>query len=149
MKWHTLKEQSLPDEAATIRLANELAPLAEPGLKILLKGPLGAGKTFFTRYFLRSLGAEGFIPSPTFTLINDYQVKIKGKVITAHHVDLYRLNSNDDLVDIGLENYLSDESLVLIEWGERFSLLADYVRWEIAIRMETTLLRSVCVKVRN
>ena len=108
----------LANEAATCRLAEQLLP-ADPnrlcGLTFALSGELGAGKTSFCRAFLRGLGHSGPVKSPTFTLVEPYQVF----GLNIFHFDLYRLNSAEELEYMGMDDYFSDTSLCLIEWPER------------------------------
>lgn len=106
----------LEDEAATQRLAKDLATVARPGDIIALSGDLGAGKSTFARAFIRELAEEPLleVPSPTFTLIQSYDTP-KGSVV---HADLFRLKQADDLPDTGLPEAMAD-AIALIEWPER------------------------------
>jgi tRNA threonylcarbamoyladenosine biosynthesis protein TsaE len=106
---------SLPDEAATGALAARAARLARPGDAILLHGPLGAGKSAFARAFLRAAaGDPGLeVPSPTFTLVQSYELP----GVTAHHLDLYRLEGPDALAELGWEE--ARDGIVLVEWPDR------------------------------
>ncbi len=95
--------------------AASLAELARMGDVFLLQGDLGAGKTEFARAFIRSLcGDETEVPSPTFTLLQVYEANRE----LIHHYDLYRLESSEDVWELGLEEALSD-GITLIEWPER------------------------------
>ncbi|MER2519341.1 MAG: tRNA (adenosine(37)-N6)-threonylcarbamoyltransferase complex ATPase subunit type 1 TsaE [Bdellovibrionales bacterium] len=109
---------TLPDLAATGRLARELARGMEPGLAagdvLALEGPLGAGKTAFSAAFLRALGVAGEIPSPTFTIVQSYDT-VRG---VAHHFDLYRIKREDELDELGWDDMLA-EGFALVEWPER------------------------------
>jgi tRNA threonylcarbamoyladenosine biosynthesis protein TsaE len=83
---------------------------------ILLKGPVGAGKTSFTRGFvLGYLKSKNVVSSPSYSLINNYKVGKKEVV----HVDLYRINSEDDLESIGFWELLEKNKVVIVEWGDR------------------------------
>ncbi|RKS97610.1 tRNA (adenosine(37)-N6)-threonylcarbamoyltransferase complex ATPase subunit type 1 TsaE [Chryseobacterium defluvii] len=81
---------------------------------LLLKGNLGAGKTTFTQFLLKNLGSEDEVNSPTYSIVNEYQTP-QGKV---YHFDLYRLKSIDEVYDIGIEEYLDNAYLCIIEWPE-------------------------------
>lgn len=80
----------------------------------LLKGNLGAGKTTFTQFLLKSLGSEDEVSSPTYSIVNEYNSP-KGKV---YHFDLYRLKNIEEAYDIGIEEYLDNAFLCIIEWPE-------------------------------
>ena len=105
----------LADEDETVALAMRLAPhLGGRGL-VCLSGELGAGKTTFCRGILRGLGHTGAVKSPTFTLVEPYQVN--GAQV--FHFDLYRLSDPNELEYIGVDDYLGSGGLVLVEWPER------------------------------
>lgn len=110
----------LPDAAATIELGRQLAgPLAEavgPGpLAVHLEGPLGAGKTTLARGLLRGLGHPGRVRSPSFTLLEPYELGH----CRVYHLDLYRLADAAELDDLGVADLLEPGSLLLVEWAER------------------------------
>ena len=104
----------LPDVAATTAVAGKLAALCRPGDVLCLFGDLGAGKTTFARGFLRALGVSEDIPSPTFNLLLTYDTAIA----TVWHFDLYRLNTADEVYEIGFEDAIVD-GISLIEWPDR------------------------------
>ena len=85
-----------------------------PGDVIALEGDLGAGKTAFTRGVLRALGYQGRVTSPTFAIANEYATE-KGRVV---HFDMYRILDAEALFELGFEEYLDGQSIVLIEWSE-------------------------------
>jgi tRNA threonylcarbamoyladenosine biosynthesis protein TsaE len=118
----------LSDEAATGALAAVVAALSERGDIIALKGELGAGKTTFARAFIRALGAGDEVPSPTFTLVQLYHAG----AVAIWHFDLYRLQSPEEIWELGIEEALAD-GITLIEWPERIGDLAPDSRLEIAI----------------
>src|SRR4051794_38850421 len=101
--------------AATEALGGRLASLSSKGTVYLLSGPLGAGKTTLVRGFLRCLGHTGAVKSPTFTLVEGYDLAER----RIFHLDLYRLRSRDELEHAGIRDYLDGEAIVLIEWPER------------------------------
>ena len=103
-------------EAETESLANTLANQLPPGLVILLEGDLGTGKSVVARGIIRGLGiTDDYITSPTFTLVNSYP---EGR-LPVHHFDLYRITHPDELGFIGMEDYLDDGSVVLVEWPDK------------------------------
>src|SRR5262245_6629566 len=99
---------------ATVRLARRIAPALEAGDLLILKGDLGAGKTFFTRALCRALGvpASTRITSPTFTLVHEYEARLP-----IHHADAYRLADATDLAALGLREARAGGALVIVEWG--------------------------------
>src|SRR6056297_2068449 len=110
----------LADPAATEALGRALAmPMAEASsrapLVVHLAGPLGAGKTTLVRGLLRGLGYEGRVRSPTFTLLEPYELSPCDVV----HLDLYRLADPGELDYLGLVDMLAPGTLVLVEWAER------------------------------
>jgi tRNA threonylcarbamoyladenosine biosynthesis protein TsaE len=109
---------ALADEAATAALAARLAPLLKPRDVVALSGGLGAGKTSFARALLRALGHTGEVPSPTFTLVQVYELAVG----TVWHVDLYRLAAPDEALELGIEEAFA-EAIVLIEWPDRLGTL--------------------------
>ena len=106
---------ALDGEAAQEAFGGRLAGVCEPPLLIFLGGELGAGKTTLVRGFLRALGHRGTVKSPTYTLIEPYEVD--GRQI--YHLDLYRLSDPGELEYLGLREMLAERAVLLIEWPER------------------------------
>ena len=104
----------LADETATAALAARLAALARPGDVIALSGELGAGKTSFARAFIRARGGGESVPSPTFTLIQSYELPRFPLV----HADFYRLSGAAELAELGFDD-LPERTVVLLEWPDR------------------------------
>jgi tRNA threonylcarbamoyladenosine biosynthesis protein TsaE len=120
----------LPDEQATIELAGRLGaalPDSLAGLTVLLAGELGAGKSTFARALIRTLGHSGPVPSPTYTLVEPYQVP-RGPI---YHVDLYRVTSDDELRYLGWNEI--DDGLRLVEWPERAPGLAEQADLQLTL----------------
>jgi len=129
----------LPNRRSTIRLARAMASTIAPGDLIVLTGGLGAGKTFLVRATLRALGVpeEIPVPSPTFTLMNEYD-RETGARVPIVHADLYRLLDAGDfeaeVAGLGLRPRRAEGAALIVEWGEEaFALLGgDGVRIDIA-----------------
>lgn len=105
---------SLPDEAATRGLGAAIAATCTAGAVILLRGPLGAGKTTLVDGFARALGA-GSATSPTFVIAHSYA---DGRT-PIWHVDLYRIEDESEVADLDLAQYMADDAITLVEWPER------------------------------
>jgi len=97
-----------------------LGRILRAGDVLLLRGDLGAGKTQFARGVAEGLSIVGPIPSPTFTLVNEYEGRnATGEVVPLAHIDLYRLGESGDLDSLGLDDYLGGVWAAVIEWPER------------------------------
>ena len=104
----------------TTELGKKLSATFAPGL-IILSGDLGLGKTTFIKGLALGLGIENQITSPTFVLMKVYEVKNHPTIKKLIHIDAYRLENFSELVDLGLEDWLhSGDSLIVMEWGEKF-----------------------------
>ena len=103
------------DEVQLVQLAQRLAPLLRAGGTLHLAGDLGAGKTTFARALLHALGVGERVKSPTYSLIESYEVG----TLCLHHLDLYRIADPGELEWLGLADLRDPAALVLIEWPER------------------------------
>jgi tRNA threonylcarbamoyladenosine biosynthesis protein TsaE len=104
---------------ATRSLAAAISGVARPGDTILLVGEMGAGKTAFAQGFAAGLGVQGPVTSPTFTLVREYECPPSATGIRLLlHADVYRLDSLDEVADLGLPELVEDEAVVLVEWGD-------------------------------
>ncbi len=116
------------NEAEMIAIGAELARVLRPGDVIALQGSLGTGKTTLTRGLLQELGLEGEAPSPSFAIVQGYEPpEVR---LPLAHVDLYRLEDEADLEELGLDDYLYDGAVVL-EWPERMGARL----WPHALRL--------------
>ena len=101
-----------PSETEAVGAA--LAQVLQPGTVIAYRGDLGAGKTAFTRGLARGLGVTDRVTSPTYTIVNEYL----GGRMPLFHFDMYRLGSEDELFDIGWDDYLERGGVCAVEWSE-------------------------------
>src|SRR5579871_1468499 len=115
----------------TTELGRKISAELKPGTIVLLRGDLGAGKTTMVKGI-----AEGFnaaqaeeVTSPTFTLIHEY----RGSQVTLYHIDLYRIDTQRELDTLALDDLMMPQSILLIEWGEKFGRFAKERDVEIAI----------------
>ena len=99
----------------TRRIGKELGDALKDGDVVSLYGELGAGKTVFASGIAEALGCTDYITSPTYTIINEYR-NLKTDLI---HIDAYRLDCPDEIVDAGFFDYLSQPGIIVIEWAER------------------------------
>jgi len=107
----------------TLERGREIGALLKPPVLVLLSGELGAGKTTLTKGMVGALGAaqEDQVTSPTFTLVHKYD---QGPVV--YHVDLYRVENFHDLETLGLDDFLTEQAMVIVEWPEKLTLRTDW-----------------------
>ncbi len=118
-----------PEE--TVALGRMLAKMLVPPKLVLLRGDLGAGKTTLVKGIAEELHAAAGedVTSPTFTLIHEY----RGPAVNLYHIDLYRVDTPRQLETLGLDDLISDNSILLIEWGEKFARFVRERDVEIAL----------------
>ncbi len=97
----------------TEAVGKSLGERAKPGDIYCLNGDLGVGKTVFTKGFAKGLDIDEHITSPTFTIVNEYEGRLK-----FYHFDVYRIEDQDEMYEIGLDEYLFGDGVCLIEWAE-------------------------------
>jgi tRNA threonylcarbamoyladenosine biosynthesis protein TsaE len=116
----------------TIAFGRTLAGLLAPPKFVLLRGDLGAGKTTLVKGIAAAFeaAAEEDVTSPTFTLVHEY----RGPRANLYHIDLYRVDTTRELETLALDDLRSDNSILLIEWGEKFPQLQR--EWDLAIALE-------------
>jgi tRNA threonylcarbamoyladenosine biosynthesis protein TsaE len=116
----------LPNAEATIAFGRDLASSAGAGDVFALCGDLGAGKTHFVKGLASGLGVKAEVTSPTFTLIHEYL----DARLPLFHFDLYRLEREDELLRLDLDDYLASNGVLAIEWADKFpALLPAHTRW--------------------
>jgi len=129
-----LREITTHSAEETIAFGRTLAQLLTPPKLVLLRGDLGAGKTTLVKGIAAAFqaAAEEDVTSPTFTLVHEY----RGPHANLYHIDLYRIDTLRELETLGLDDLRSDNSLLLIEWGEKFPQLQRERDVEIVLERE-------------
>ena len=122
----------LPDEAATLAFGNRLALVIEAGLFVALSGNLGSGKTTLTRGILRGLGYKGKVKSPTYTLVELYNLS----KLDLYHFDFYRFNDPQEWLDAGFRDHFEPRNVCLVEWPERAGDLLPIADLKISLTMQ-------------
>jgi tRNA threonylcarbamoyladenosine biosynthesis protein TsaE len=128
----------------TIAFGRTLTELLAPPKLVLLRGELGAGKTTLVKGIAAALeaAAEDDVTSPTFTLVHEY----RGPRVVVYHIDLYRLDTARELETLGLDDLRSDNSILLIEWGEKFPRLQNERDLEISLERMNQSERRIQLK---
>jgi len=144
----TAREYITHSAEETIALGRELAPTLKDARMVILRGDLGAGKTTLVKGIAEGLNAASRddITSPTFTLIHEF----RGPEVTLYHVDLYRIETERELLTLGLDELFAEPgNLVLLEWGEKFPRFQREREMEIAIERRGEQTRRICVDSRS
>jgi tRNA threonylcarbamoyladenosine biosynthesis protein TsaE len=128
------QETTTSSAEETVAFGRTLAPLLVPPKLVLLRGDLGAGKTTLVKGIASAFraAAEEDVTSPTFTLVHEY----RGPKTNLYHIDLYRIDTLRELETLGLDDLRSDNSILLIEWGEKFDGLVAERDVEILLERE-------------
>lgn len=108
-----MKEFRTFSEAETIETGYKLGGILKAGDVVCINGDLGTGKTAFTKGIAQALGIDGYITSPTFTIVNEYD-----GTLNLYHFDVYRIASPDEMFEIGFDEYLDGKGVVVIEWSD-------------------------------
>jgi tRNA threonylcarbamoyladenosine biosynthesis protein TsaE len=137
--------------ADTIDVGRKLAKLLKPPQLLILRGDLGTGKTTLVKGIAQALDAAEAdeVTSPTFTLIHEYDGMQDGKPVKLYHLDVYRLEGERQLESLGLDELLTEDALVLVEWGEKFKSIRKKATGEIAISAEGGDARKITVTLKD
>ncbi len=133
-------EYMVRSPAETQDLAEKLGRQLQPGDVVALSGPMGAGKTAFCGGLARGLDISSPITSPTYTIVNEYRGRL-----ALFHFDLYRLSSEDDLYDIGWEDYLARGGVCVLEWPQIAPGIMADATYHVCIRPAENGLRSITI----
>jgi len=138
-----LREALTHSAEETIAFGRTLAGLLTPPMLVLLRGDLGAGKTTLVKGIAAGFeaAAEEDVTSPTFTLVHEY----RGPRANLYHIDLYRVDTPRELETLGLDDLRSEDSILLIEWGEKFPRLLRERDVEIVLEREGENRRGIRV----
>ncbi len=137
----TILEEEVAGEKSTEQLGQKLASLVRSGDILALYGELGAGKTCLVRGLAKGLGVEeGLVASPSFSLINEYPGPVP-----LFHIDCYRLHLEEEIDELGLEEYFDGPGITVIEWAERIRGLPED-RLDITIRILDETRRHIQIK---
>ncbi len=140
-----IKNYTTRSAEETIDLGALLADRLKLGDAVGLIGDLGAGKTHFVHGLARGLGVEGYVSSPSFTIINIY----KGAHSPLYHIDLYRLDDHTELAELGLEEYIYADGVSVIEWAERAPEYLEDMRFVVHIKHVSDTERLIEIEERE
>ena len=118
-----------PDE--TRQIGEDFVKFLDTGKVVSFFGDLGSGKTCMIQGICAGLGVKGYVNSPTFIIINEYQGAIDSVVIPVYHFDLYRVGGINELIELGAEDYFFGDGICLVEWSERASEILPDRRLEV------------------
>ncbi|HUH63530.1 MAG TPA: tRNA (adenosine(37)-N6)-threonylcarbamoyltransferase complex ATPase subunit type 1 TsaE [Terracidiphilus sp.] len=137
--------------ADTVEVGRKLAHLLKPPQLLLLRGELGTGKTTLVKGLAQALDAAepDEVTSPTFTLLHEYEGTREGKPVKLYHIDVYRLEGERQLETLGLEELLTPDALVLVEWGDKFKSIKKLATGEIVITSEGGDARKIAVTLKE
>ena len=148
VRTHEFTTQS---DADTIEVGRKLAKLLKPPQVLILRGELGTGKTTLVKGIAQALDAAEAdeVTSPTFTLIHEYDGTQDGKPVKLFHLDVYRLEGERQLETLGLDELLTPDALVLVEWGEKFKSIKKKSTGEILITSAGGDSRKITVSLKE
>jgi tRNA threonylcarbamoyladenosine biosynthesis protein TsaE len=137
--------------AETIEVGRKLVGLLQPPQLLILRGDLGTGKTTLVKGIAQALDAAEAdeVTSPTFTLLHEYDGAREGRPVKLFHLDVYRLEGERQLETLGLDELLTANALVLVEWGEKFKSIRKKATGEIAITSAGGDARRITVTLKD
>jgi tRNA threonylcarbamoyladenosine biosynthesis protein TsaE len=137
--------------ADTVEVGRKLAGLLQPPQLLILRGELGTGKTTLVKGIAQALDAAEAdeVTSPTFTLIHEYDGAKDGKPVKLFHLDVYRLEGERQLETLGIDELLTPDALVFVEWGEKFKSIRKKSTGEISITSAGGDARKITVTLKE
>jgi tRNA threonylcarbamoyladenosine biosynthesis protein TsaE len=137
--------------ADTVEVGRKLVRLLKPPQLLVLRGDLGTGKTTLVKGIAQALDAAepDEVTSPTFTLLHEYDGTREGKPVKLFHLDVYRLEGERQLETLGLDELLTPDALVLVEWGEKFKSIRKKSTGEIVISSAGGDARKITVTLKE
>jgi tRNA threonylcarbamoyladenosine biosynthesis protein TsaE len=137
--------------ADTVDVGRKLVNLLRPPQLLILRGELGTGKTTLVKGIAQALDAAepDEVTSPTFTLLHEYDGSREGKPVKLFHLDVYRLEGERQLETLGLDELLTPDALVLVEWGEKFKSIRKKATGEISIASAGGDARKISVTLKE
>jgi len=137
-----MKEYKSQSASSTESIAAEFAKTLSPGDTVCLYGEMGVGKTVFTNGLCRALGACEYATSPTFTVVNEYD----GADFPVYHFDMYRIEDEDELIEIGFDEYLTAGGICIIEWPENIPYSLPKKRINVRLLKESFTDRKIIIE---
>lgn len=137
-----MKEFKSVSAGDTEKIAAEFAKTLSPNSVICLYGEMGVGKTVFTNGLCRALGISEYVTSPTFTVVNEYD----GADFPIYHFDMYRIENEDELIEIGFDEYLNSGGICIIEWPENIPYSLPENRINIKILRDSFEERTIIIE---
>jgi tRNA threonylcarbamoyladenosine biosynthesis protein TsaE len=146
-----IHEFTTHSDADTVELGRKLAELLKPPQLLMLEGDLGTGKTTLVKGIAQALDAADpdEVTSPTFTLLHEYEGTREGRPVKLYHLDVYRLEGERQLDTLGLDELLTDDALVLVEWGEKFKSIQKRSTGKIAIKSQGGNARKITLTLKD
>ena len=137
--------------ADTVEVGRKLVNLLAPPQLLILRGDLGTGKTTLVKGIAQALDAAepDEVTSPTFTLLHEYDGTREGKPVKLFHLDVYRLEGERQLETLGLDELLTPDALVLVEWGDKFKSIRKRATGEITIASAGGDARKISVTLKE
>jgi tRNA threonylcarbamoyladenosine biosynthesis protein TsaE len=144
-------EFTTQSSADTVEVGRKLARLLEPPQLLLLRGELGTGKTTLVKGIAEALEAAEAdeVTSPTFTLLHEYDGTRNGKPLKIYHLDVYRLEVERQLETLGLDELLTPDALIFVEWGDKFKSIRKRATGEIVIAAAGGDARKITVSLKD